>query len=218
MSEIRIGLIDSNETVRSGRAMVIGSQPDMRVIFEESDPIRAIELAPDYLVDVVIAGPNSYKLRGGRLLESLCNAMFHAGNSAAIVSYGPFLNEKLTYEAILSGAQDYFGLDQSAAEQLKIIRNVTKRDFLLNPARLQELGDAFGFPMSSLRLEEKLSELSENQTRMVELFLTGESDLTIAKKMDSTRTGVAQLIDNLVVAGGFTSRNQLALCLLGGAN
>ena len=52
--ELRIGLIESNELVRAGRAMVIDSQSDMKVVFEESDPRAALMKSPDYLIDVLV--------------------------------------------------------------------------------------------------------------------------------------------------------------------
>lgn len=86
MADLRIGLIDGNELVRTGRAMVFNSQPDMRVVLEESDPVVAIERAPDYLLDVLLVGPSQHRLRGEQFIQSLTKALRDAGNDCAVVA------------------------------------------------------------------------------------------------------------------------------------
>ncbi|MEN9706491.1 MAG: hypothetical protein RIS31_57 [Actinomycetota bacterium] len=217
MIDLRIGLIDSNELVRSGRAMVINSQSEMRVIFEESDPLKAVTHAPDYLVDVIVVGPSQYQLRGARFVESLCQALSDAGNEGVVVAYGAFTTSKLRYEALSSGAQEYVGLDVPASELLRTVRLAVKSDFLVDPTELRMLGDAFGFLPSNAELEEKLSELSESQTKIIELFLNGAGDYSIGRQLEIPRSRVAGTIESVMRAGNFTSRNQLALSLLGGS-
>ena len=217
MNDLRIGLIDSNELVRSGRAMIINSQVDMRVVLEESDPVLAIERSPNYLVDVLLVGPSQHRLRGEEYIQVLAKALFEANNDCAIISYNAFTSSKLRYEAIRAGAQDFYGLDGHAKELLAIIKKVVKRDFRVDSNELAELAREFGSPLFSSQLELKLSELTETQTKAVNLFIQGESDNSIAKQLDLARTRVSQLIEILLKIAGFTSRNQLFLALNRGA-
>jgi DNA-binding NarL/FixJ family response regulator len=218
VSDLRIGLIDSNELVRSGRSMIINSQPDMRVVLEESDPVVAIQRAPDYLVDVLLVGPSQHSLRGQQLIQLLSQALVEAKNECAIISYNAFTSSKLRYEAVISGAQDFIGLDSSGKELLSLIRQVVKRDFLVEPNELSKLAGAFGYPKVSNQLELKLSELTDVNTKVVTLFLAGQGDQAIAKQLDLARTRVTQLIDSLIASAGLTSRNQLHLALSAGSN
>lgn len=216
MVDYRIGLIDGNEQVRSGRAMIINAQSDMKVVLEESDPLIAIERAPDYLVDVLLVGPSQHRLRGDQFIQSLARALIVANNGCAILAYSAFNSPKLRFEAIKAGAQDFIGLDDNAKSLLSLIRLVAKNDFLVDPAQLREFTKEFGPVPRSNQLELKLSELSAKQTEILELFLGGSSDQQIAKRLDIARTRVTQLLDTLLSTTGFTSRNQLALALLGG--
>lgn len=215
MADFRIGLIDSNLLVRSGRAMVLNSQPDMRVVLEESDPFNAIERAPDYLVDVLLVGPSQHRIRGEQFIRTLSLALANAGNECVIIAYNSFSSAKNRYEAIRAGAQDYLGLDSTAADLLSLVRQTVKRDFTVQPSELKALAAEFGFLKTTSALEGRLSELDSKQTEIVENFLGGSTDVDISKKLDVARTRVTGLIDGLVKAGDFTTRNQLTLALLG---
>lgn len=196
--------------------MIINAQLDMRVVLEESDPVTAIERAPDYLVDVLLVGPSQHSLRGQQLIQLLSQALMDAENGCAIISYNAFHSPKLRYEAVISGAQDFIGLDSSGEELLSLIRRVVKRDYIVEPKELTKLANEFGFPKGSNQLELKLSELSDANTEAIKLFLTGQNDQSIAKQLDLARTRVSQLIDSLIESAGLTSRNQLHLALSAG--
>jgi DNA-binding NarL/FixJ family response regulator len=215
MADLRIGLIDGNELVRSGRAMVFNSQIDMRVVLEESDPVVAIERAPDYLVDVLLVGPSQHRLRGEQFIQTLTKARRDAGNDCAVVAYNSFTTPKLRFEAIKSGAHEFVGLDTPASELLTLVRKVVKSDFVVEPAELYSLAAAHGALEGSQQLELKLAELTDIQTEMVTLFLTGANDLAISKKLDAARTRVSNLLSSLMASAGVSTRNQLVLALAG---
>jgi DNA-binding NarL/FixJ family response regulator len=217
LNDLRIGLIDGDELVRAGRSMVINSQADMRVVLQESDPVVAIQRAPDYLLDVLMVGPSQHSLRGQQLIQLLAEALKEANNDCAIISYNAFYSPKLKFEAIRAGARDFIGLDSNGKELLSLIRKVVKRDYLVEPGELNRMAEEFAFMGGSNQLELRLSELSTIQTEVVQLFLTGQSDLAIAKQLDLARTRVTQLIDSLITSAGLTSRNQLLLAINAGA-
>jgi DNA-binding NarL/FixJ family response regulator len=213
--DFRIGLVDSNEMVRSGRSMVFNAQADMRVVFEESDPLLAIERAPEYLVDVLIVGPSQHRLRGGQFVSALSKALKEAKNDCAIISYNAFSDSRLRFEALRSGAQEFIGLDSEASSLITVVKRVVKKDFTAPMVELRVLSKQFGPLEAAARIEATLSELAEDQVKIVEFFLEGFRDQAIAKKLEVSHTRVSRLIDSLVEAADFTTRNQLAIFLLG---
>ena len=216
MVDYRVGLIDGNDLVRSGRAMIINAQPDMKVVLEESDPLLAIERAPDYLVDILLVGPSQHRLRGDQFIQTLSRALADAKNDCAIIAYSAFYSPKLKFEAIKAGAQDFLGLDGDAKDLLSLIRLAVKRDYLVDPIQLLHFNRQFGPIPVTKQLDLKLSALTTQQTQILELFLGGSEDQAIAKELDMARTRVTQFLELLLSSSGFTSRNQLALSLLGG--
>lgn len=215
MVDYRVGLIDGNELVRSGRAMIINAQPDMKVVLEESDALLAIERAPEYLVDVLLVGPSQHRLRGDQFIRKLSRSLAEANNECVIISYSAFNSPELRYEAIKAGAQDFIGLDGEAKDLLSLIRRAVKKDYLVEPALLREFTHQFGPVPRATHLELKLKELTPQQTEIIESFLDGFGDQQTSKKLEIARTRVTQLLDSLLSLSGFTSRNQLALSLMG---
>lgn len=218
MSDLRIGIIESNEQVRLGRAMVFNSQVDMRVVLEESDGNSAIDRVPNYLVDVLVTGTNQHGFRGGQFVRKLSEALAAASNDCAVIATSPFSTPKLRWESLLAGAQEHIGLDASASDLLALTRKVVKQDFLVDLADLKSQSVEFGGLPPVHQLELKLSELNEVQNNIVKSFLNGLGDQAIAKQHDLARTRVTQLIESLLKVSGFTSRNQLAILLLGMGN
>ena len=215
--DYRIGLIDANELVRSGRAMVFNSQDSMRVVFEESDPLVALERAPDYLVDVLVVGPSQHRLRGDQFIQALINALRTANNDCAVLAYNAYSDSRLRYGAILSGAQEFIGLDETADRFIRLVKQVAKRDFIIGIDELRQMVRDFGSGETNARLEMLLAGLTDQQSEIVSKFMTGLRDSDIAKEFDIARTRVTQLIDLLIKEAGFTTRNQLLIYLLGGA-
>lgn len=216
MSDIRIGIIDTNEQVRAGRAMVFSSQADMTVVLNESDGNLAISRSPQYLVDVLIAGTNQHGFPHGEFISRLAQALADAHNDCVIIATSPFSNPKTRWESLLSGAQEHVGFEAPAEELLTLTRKAVKQDFLVDVIDLKAQISEFGGLPKVHQLESKLVELNQVQTGIVASFLDGLGDQDIARKFDLARTRVTQLLESLKTVAGYTSRNQLAIALLGG--
>src|SRR5690625_6907767 len=54
MSSIRVAIVDDQQLVRAGFALVINSQPDMEVVLEAGDGAQALRLLASHAVDVVL--------------------------------------------------------------------------------------------------------------------------------------------------------------------
>lgn len=211
--ELRIGLIESNDTVRAGRAMVIDSQDDMRVVFEEADPIVALNRVSEYLIDVLVIDsiPRGFELP--KYLERLDEQLKSAGSAPAIIVSSTFANLQLRALAIASGATDAVDLESTAEVFLTILRRSSKDDYL---ASLESLKGARDYVKQSdpLLMESVLS-IAEAQPLIVQNFLEGLNDLASSKKLDIAKLRVRQTIDSLIKAGNFKTRNQLAIALMG---
>ncbi len=214
MPDLRIGLIDSNDAVRTGKSMVFNSQLDMRVVLEESDPVTAIERASDYLVDVLVVGPSQHRLRGGQFIEALCMSLLLAKNDGVVLAYGPFSSPQSRYEALKSGAQEFIGLDEPAAKSLAMVRKIVKRDFHVPIEDLVEFSRQNDFGPVPSQLEAIKASYLENQHKVIDLLLTGINDQAIAKELDMARTRVTSQIEKLMESCGFNTRNRLILALL----
>ena len=209
--ELRIGLIESNELVRSGRAMVIDSQSDMKVVFEESDPRAALTKSPDYLIDVLVieSNPRGYEL--SKFLSQIRANQNAKGSNPAIVVYSTFANSELYALGLAAGAAEVIDLESGGESFLAALRNCSKADYIASIEALKRAGELLG-PSNSADLEEVMK-IAATQPKVIKNFLSGLGDLENAKKLDIAKLRVRQTLDALLKAGGFQTRNQLAIAL-----
>jgi len=213
VAEIRIGLVDSNELVRFGRTMMMNSQKDMRVVFEESDPKVALNRIADYLVDIIIVEKSQHGFAGSDFVSKLSKTLKEAGNPAKILASAPFTSDQGRWDSIASGAADEVGLDSSGSHYLRTIRLAAKPDYVAEVEFIREFGATQQKPVITRKLAESLESLEPQQKTILAGFLEGLSDQENAKRIDIAKLRVRQLIELLLSAGGFDSRGQLLISL-----
>lgn len=213
---LRVGLIESNNLLRSGRALLIGSQPEMQIVFEENDPKTALGRVGDYLVDVLVVNIKQHGYLGASYITALRQTLAHAGNKASVLGFANFYSDETYREAILAGTDDFVGMDAEASEFLEKIRLVNKADYRIEQKQLERLFRKNSELMvKSRELDVALGVLEPWQRNVTKRFLKGESDSAIAKELDLARTRVGQTIKALKEAGAVHTRNQLAIALMG---
>lgn len=215
MADLRVGLIESNDLVRAGRALVFNSQPDMKVVYEEPNGLVALSKVPDYLVDVLVVGHKIQGIESGSYISQLTKALRVAGNRAAVISMVPFIGDSLRWEVISQGAKEIFGLDQSAKELLSKVSKVVSPDYLFPTNELEKLNLSYGPLPRQLVLDSQISKLTDQQNKFVEMFLAGKTDNEICKFFDISKQRVSKTFDSLLESGNFVTRNQLFLYLQG---
>lgn len=213
---LRVGLIESNNLLRSGRALLIGAQPEMQIVFEESDPKAALERVGDYLIDVLVVNIKQHGYVGASYITALRQTLANAGNKAAVLGFANFYSDETYREAILAGADDFVGMDAEAGEFLGKMKLVNKTDYRIEQKQLEKLFRKNSQLMvKSRELDVALGVLEPWQRKVAKRFLSGESDSAIAKELDLARTRVGQTIKGLKEAGAVHTRNQLAIALMG---
>lgn len=216
MTEIRVGIIDSNELVRLGRSMIINSQPDMRVVLEESEPNLALDRAPNYLVDVLLVGENQHGFKPGEFVRMLTRQLSDAGSRSSILVLASFANKRSRWEMLKNGASDLVSLELPSEDFLDTIRAVRKPDFSADRNQIGKLLVEFGKVNPTRELSQAVANLEGNQAEILSLFKEGVADSEISKRLDIAKLRVTQLIDSLLTLGSMTSRNQLLMALLEG--
>ena len=193
--------------------MILASQPDFKLVLEEPDPQKALERAPDYLVDILIVSMNQHGFSGTSFISRLSKVLHEAGNQAEILVTTPFFSNELRWNSVLAGAADLFSLESDAKQFLQKLREIAKGNYLVDKLFLEET-KAIQFDKSRGReFETALVNLDPAQRKILSNFLAGLSDFENAKQLDIAKLRVAQLIRSLMERGGFLTRNQLAISL-----
>lgn len=215
MSAIRVALIDGDEMVRSGRSLIIQSTPDISVVFESGDPLAALELIGDYLVDVLLIDSRVPGHTIDDYLAKLSFSLAEVGNEASILVTSPFESSDLALAAFVNGASGIASQDRGAEYLLRQIRSLAAGTSV--PSR-ETLENLLNQTESLMQVNQALAIAKERmdatQQAVLKGVVQGFSDAQLARDLGLTKYRVTKFVETLCASLGFRTRTQLALAAL----
>jgi len=212
---LRVGLIDADADIRFGRRMMIDSQEDCKVVFEEDTAQGALDRAPEALLDVLVI---DHRVRGmdGITLISKLVPVYQQNNSdvPSIILTGPYFSYELLLASIAAGATDLVTLDSKSDELLKAIRSSASSEDVIDFASLNSLvartkGVQFDIPDILV----KLGGLVEHEPEVLDRFKQGLDDEQIAGALNIPKYRVRQSIKSILDKCSLATRAQLYLAI-----
>lgn len=216
MSEqIRIGLIDADPDIRFGRRMLIDSQSDLKVVFEEENGAEAIRRAPEALIDVLVIDHRVRGMDGMVLIEKLIPQFREInGTVPAIILTGPYFSYELLLAAIASGATDLVTLDSQSDELLRAIRTSLANEEALDfDSLLALVSRAKGVEFDVPDILVKLGALDDKEQEVLAQFKSGHTDDEIAGALDIPKYRVRQAMKSILEKCSLATRAQLFLAI-----
>jgi len=215
VEQIRVGIVDADEDIRFGRRLLIDSQEDCKVVFEEESATGALERAPEALVDVLIIDHRVRGLDGISLIEKLI-PLYQSENNAvpSIILTGPYFSYELLLASVSAGATDLVTLDSDSGELLKSIRSsMSKDDELDFESLLQLVKRAKETAFSFQDILVNLGGLDDREAQVLEQFRNGQDDDAISKKLEIPKYRVRKAIDSILTKCSLATRAQLFLAI-----
>ena len=214
-SSLRIGLIDADADIRFGRRMLIDSQEDCKVVFEEDNAAEALVRAPEALIDVLVIDHRVRGLDGIALVEKLI-PLYHSANSEvpAIILTGPYFSYELLLASIAAGATDLVTLDSDSGELLKAIRSSAASEDSLDFDSLRGLmnrAKSVEFDVPDILV--KLGTLDEKESEVLAQFKAGLDDDQIAAALGTPQYRVRQALKSILAKCSLATRAQLFLAI-----
>ena len=212
---LRVGLIDADADIRFGRRMMIDSQEDCKVVFEEETAQGALDRAPEALLDVLVI---DHRVRGmdGITLISKLVPVYQQNNSdvPSIILTGPYFSYELLLASIAAGATDLVTLYSNSDELLKAIRSSASSEDVIDFSSLNSLvsrtkGVQFDVPDILV----KLGGLVEHEPEVLKRFKQGLDDEQIAGALNIPKYRVRQSIKSILDKCSLATRAQLYLAI-----
>lgn len=220
MTEVlRIGLIDADADIRFGRRMLIDSQPDCKVVFEEETAQGAEARAPEALLDVLVIDHRVRGLDGIQLVAKLI-PLYQANDSEvpAIILTGPYFSYELLLSAIAAGATDLVTLDSDSGELLKSIRTSLAKEDTLDFDSLKSLmARASGVQFEVPDILVKIGTLEDREPDVLAQFKLAQDDDQIAQSLGIPKYRVRQCMKSILAKCNLATRAQLFLAVNAGA-
>lgn len=211
---IRVALVDDQQLVRAGFAMVIGSQPDMTVVAEAGDGEQALRVLPSYAVDVVLMDVRMPGLDGIGATEGLLAAPRPPGHpEPRIVILTTFDLDEYVFAAIKAGASGFLLKDTPPEDMLAAIRTVHAGDAVIAPSSTRRLIEhvAAALPTAERTPASILDSLTDREREVLVLIARGRTNHEIAADLFVAEATVKTHVGRILAKLGARDRVQLVV-------
>lgn len=204
--QIRVGLVDDQQLVRAGLAMVIDSQTDLTVAWQTGDGHEAIRLARTptdiILMDVRMPGIDGIETTA-RILEH-CDA-------PRVIMLTTYDMDEYLLNAIRAGASGFLLKNAPPADLLAAIRTVHSGDAVIAPSSTKRLLEhvATGVtPRNPSEPDERLAGLTEREREILQLIARGLSNAELSTRLYLSETTVKTHVRHILAKLGVRDRVQ----------
>lgn len=215
MSSFRIALINGDAAIRAGKRLLIDSQADMKVVYEESIAAQALEVLPELLVDVVVIDHRLQGMDGISLSKQLIARLSASEQRLpTIVITGAYFTSELLMASIRAGATELVTQDASSTDLLDAIRKSRRNmvDVKLKP--FADFLDTNAYePVVAVDYLLNLAQLSAEEKELVGALELAEDLDEIVKHLGLSRSRIRELLENTMRIFGCATIEQLYLVI-----
>ncbi len=204
MKTIRVLVVDDEVIVREGVVSILSLQPDMKVVGQGENGVKAIELARQMKPDVVLLDIVIPKQNG---LEVIPQIKGVSPNSRILVLTS-FAESDHVYQIIKAGALGYLLKDATRDQLLRAIRDVSNGQASLHPSIAVRLINEIDHPSELMHTADPLT---PRELEILKLIAQGLSNQEIATELVVRERTVAKYVSSILDKLHFANRTQVAL-------
>jgi DNA-binding NarL/FixJ family response regulator len=205
---LRLLIADDQPLIRRGLALMLAAEPGIEVVGQAADGVEAVEQAQRLAPDVVIMDLQMPRASGVVATREITARQ----PATRVVVLTTFDHDDLVFDAIRAGAQAYLLKDATEAEVLETVRAVHRGESRLSPAIARKVMEQFrALPQEPApAADAQLDELTEKETRVLELVAQGLSNKQIAATVFLAEGTVKNYVSRIMDKLHARSRTELA--------
>lgn len=203
---IRVVLVDDQELVRTGLAMVVDSQDDLRVVGQAGDGRQALDVVATTSPDVVLMDVRMPRMDG---VEATRLLLQRHPDGPRVVVLTTFDLDEHAYAALKAGASGFLLKDASAEDVVAAIRAVDAGDAVLAPSTTRRLIAHVARDLPGPRTgPDPLERLTEREREVLLEVASGSSNVEIAGRMYLSEATVKTHVGRVLSKLGLRDRVQ----------
>ena len=208
---IRVLLADDQALIRAGFAMIIDSEPDLKVVGEAVNGREAVELARTARADVVLMDIRMPEVDGIEATKRIVADEDLAGVRILVLT--TFENDDNVVLALRAGASGFLGKGVEPSDLLNAIRVVAAGEALLSPRATRGLVSRFlsQAEPGPLPPPVSLETLTEREREVLVLVAYGLSNDDIAEKLYLSPLTAKTHVNRAMTKLGVRDRAQLVV-------
>lgn len=205
MTDITVMLVDDQDMLRAGMAMVLGAQPGLRVVGEAANGLAAVERDAELRPDVVLMDVRMPGLDGIEATRRIVAAR----PEARVLVLTTFDLDEYAFGGLNAGASGFLLKDAPPAELVAAIRTVAGGDAIVSPRVTRTMLDLYRGqlpgPASPARAS-SLELLSEREREVLFALARGLSNLEVAQELFVSESTVKTHVGRVLAKLGLRDR------------
>jgi len=205
VTAIRVVVVDDQELVRTGFAMIL-EKAGLDVVGQAADGAEGIALAASLKPDVVLM---DVRMPGVDGIEAT-RQITATSEAPKVLVLTTFDLDEHVYAAVAAGASGFLLKDVSPDDLAHAVRVVARGEAMLAPALIRRLLERFARPCSAPSAV-AVTELSPREAEVARLVARGLSNAEIAATLYLSEATVKTYVSRLLARLGLRDRVQVAV-------
>ncbi|MEU4419084.1 response regulator transcription factor [Actinoplanes sp. NPDC024001] len=208
MTEITLLLVDDQELLREGMAMVLGTAPGLRIIGEAGDGRAGALLARDLRPDVVLMDVRMPIMDG---IEATRDIVAHCPGTRVLI-LTTFDLDEYAFNGLRAGASGFLLKDVPSADLVKAVRTVALGEAVVSPRITRTLLDHYqGSRAPAVAGKSLLDDLTGREREVLVAIGRGLSNQEIAGELFLSESTVKTHVGRVLAKLGARDRVQAVI-------